>query len=539
MANFSLNFKELSFSLPTKHVQKDNEKPIHITKRFMWIYVAILSVISVVSWIFYYSQGLTLSYNDARSHLDVARRVIDNLQPGFAQIGSVWLPLFHIFELPFIWNYTLWQTGIAGSIISMISYVIGGVFILLLSKQLRFSFLASLVTAGLYALNPNIVFMQSTPMTELLLLSTSFAGVYYIVRWVESFSIIDLILAGLFTFLASLTRYDGWFLFLFMSGVVSYVSLKKGKFRTAEGATLFFVTLAGLGIVMWFAWNLLIFKNPLYFAIGPYSAKAQQDILQAQGRLLTKGNAVYSIVMFVLVIKENLGLLVSLLSVAGVWVLAASKKLSLFTKIAVGLLLVPIIFNILSLVTGDSVVYLPYIFPFTWFNDRYGLMLIPAAAIAVGAVANKGKLFSIIVGSILLMSVATMYLDNAVITIQDDVRGASGNFLNDTGDWVGANAKTGLILVASASNDALEFRSKLPLNHFISEGDQKYWAVSLADPAKYSQSVILHKGDTVYASLIGNKKFLQNFHLVYRSDFAYIYEKNTHPMSNIPKEDLP
>src|SRR3989338_8091714 len=68
------------------------------------IILAVLAILSIAAWAFYFSQGLTLAYNDARSHLNVARRVVDSLQPGFAQIGSIWLPLYHVLEFPFIWN---------------------------------------------------------------------------------------------------------------------------------------------------------------------------------------------------------------------------------------------------------------------------------------------------------------------------------------------------------------------------------------------------------------------------------------------------
>jgi hypothetical protein len=74
---------------------------------------------SLAAWAVFFRLGLTTDYNDAMSHLDVARLVVDNLQPGVSQLGSVWLPMSHILSLPFIWNDYLWHTGLAGSVISV------------------------------------------------------------------------------------------------------------------------------------------------------------------------------------------------------------------------------------------------------------------------------------------------------------------------------------------------------------------------------------------------------------------------------------
>src|SRR5260221_680090 len=98
-----------------------------------------------------YIHNYILTYNDAASHLNIARRVIDNLTPGFAQIGTVWLPLPHVLMIPFAWNDFLWHTGFAGSIISMFSYIICILFIykiiILVTESIGGAIIGSLVMA--------------------------------------------------------------------------------------------------------------------------------------------------------------------------------------------------------------------------------------------------------------------------------------------------------------------------------------------------------------------------------------------------------
>src|SRR3972149_11262783 len=97
--------------------------------------VFVLAVISGLVFIYYYLNGLGLAYNDARSHLDIGRRVVEGLKPGLAQIGSVWLPLNHVLMIPTVWNDFMWHSGLTGAIQSMAGFIITGlVFYLLLQR---------------------------------------------------------------------------------------------------------------------------------------------------------------------------------------------------------------------------------------------------------------------------------------------------------------------------------------------------------------------------------------------------------------------
>lgn len=536
---FRIKPKEISVVFSPAKNEDKNKIVSLISKNQILAIVAALTAISISAWAWFYSQGLTLSYNDARSHLNIARRVVESLQPGFAQLGSVWLPLFHILELPLIGSDFFWHSGIAGSIISMVAYVFGGVFLALLARELKFDKWATIIAVAVYAINPNLVFMQTTPMTESLLLSLSLGAVYYMVKWTKAFNIKYLIFSGLLTMLATLTRYDAWFLFLFMCLAVYVIGIKKKNRHFAQGNFILFSSLAGLGIVLWFVWNLLIFGDPLYFVLGQFSAGAQQKIVAAQGRLFSKGDIMYSIFLYLLAVKANIGIWLSLVSIAGGWLFIRYKQIPGRVRLTVGLLTVPIIFNVLSLILGQSVIHLPDIAPYTWFNDRYGLMVLPAVAIAVGFLANKRKAAVVLVLIVLFLQTFIMYSTNQIITIQDGVRGASGDFLDDVGQWVTSNVDDGLILVAASSNDGLLFIAQKPMSQFISEGAQKYWKTSLKNPTKYAKWIVMQRGDLVYKGLKDNKLFLKNYTLVYRGTFAYIYKLNPHPNKLLTKEELP
>ena len=64
--------------------------------------------------------------------------------------------------------------------------------------------------AGLLALNPNLLYLQSTPMNEPVFLACFMALLYFTVRFERTQSMWLVIAAGLAALAGTLTRYDGW-----------------------------------------------------------------------------------------------------------------------------------------------------------------------------------------------------------------------------------------------------------------------------------------------------------------------------------------
>ena len=114
------------------------------------------------------ANGYTLYYGDAEAHLNIARRVWDNREPRYGELGTVWLPLPHALTLPLTWIDSLWQTGLAGAIPSALSFAAAcALFFSALRRIFQSSIAAGAGTAAV-ALNPNLLYLQSAPMTEAL-----------------------------------------------------------------------------------------------------------------------------------------------------------------------------------------------------------------------------------------------------------------------------------------------------------------------------------------------------------------------------------
>ena len=66
----------ITFHLPLTSIEAIR---VRLTKILPTLIVAALTIISVYFFVHYYQNGLGLSYNDARSHLDIGRRVVEGL----------------------------------------------------------------------------------------------------------------------------------------------------------------------------------------------------------------------------------------------------------------------------------------------------------------------------------------------------------------------------------------------------------------------------------------------------------------------------
>ncbi|KKQ94085.1 MAG: Glycosyl transferase family 2 [Candidatus Woesebacteria bacterium GW2011_GWB1_39_10b] len=520
MDKFTLQFT-LSKSLIIK-LQKFFDKNI------LSILILTLSLISVFAFLFYYENKLGLSYNDARSHLDMGRRVVENLKPGLAQLGSVWLPLPHILMIPTIWSDFMWHSGLSGAIQSMFSFVATGCLIYLFLKNLKIGLFERIFGVFIFVANINVLYLQSTAMTELLLLATMTAGVYFLARWVNDDNIFNLIKGALFVMSSTLIRYDGWFLFIFASLLVAFISIRKRGLREAEGNFIFYSTLAGFGIVMWLVWNLLIFKDPLYFAYGPYSAQSQQKMLEEAGELSTKGDFLMSAKAYFYSIFYNSYTFSAMLGFAGAVTFFLDKKIKFLVRVISFSLLAPLFFNIIALYLGHSVLFLPGIIGRTWFNIRYGALMLPSIAIFSAYLINKlGVLKWVFVG-IFCLVIFFAFVNNDAATIEDAVYGESARNVSEVSTWLQNNAKDkeGLVLMSVASHDAIIFSSGLPMKKFIHEGTGAYWDYAIENPDRWATWIVTRThdlNDAVFREVRDSDGF-KKYELVDHYPFADIYQ---------------
>lgn len=535
---------EKKFKIPKKiKVEISTPIDIYYNKYIVLTLGLLLSLISIVAFIYYYKNGLGLAYNDARSHLDIGRRVVEGLNTGFAQLGSVWLPLTHLLMILTIWNDFMWHSGLSGAIQSMVAFVATGLLIYMFLKEMGVGILGRLVGVTLFVANINVLYLQSTAMTELMLLGTMTAGAYHLLRWFKTEALIYFLYAAFFIMLATLVRYDAWFMLFFSSAMIGFYLFKKYNYAKAEGFFILFCTLGGFGIFLWFLWNAVIFKDPLYFAFGPYSAHTQQDQLESAGALPTKGNWIYSLRMYAYALAYNIGAFTLFLGLASAVILWLDKKIPKNIRFATVALIAPLFFNVLALYLGHSVLYIQGISGETWFNVRYGIMMVPSIAIFVGYLIDRFKPLRPTIIGLLLFVLFFSFTSQDAVTIDDARVGSSQKNVKEVSGWLRENTtdKKGFILISVASHDSIIFSSGLPMKKFIHEGSQNYYKNAIENPDLWARWIVVRSysdGDSTWRG-IKDKPGFQRYNLVDHYPFADIYELKPEFVNNLRTDIVP
>ncbi len=203
-----------------------------------YLYTLILLSVftSIVSFLFFFSSHLTTIYPDSQARLMIARRVIASPTAGFGQLGGTWLPLPQILMLPFIWSQELYSTGIAGSLISMGSFVITALFLYKTVYLVTDNRIAGSIATLVFITNPNVLFMQSTAMSELQLFALLIVPVYFMVCWArEPRHVGALCTSALLAALGVITRYEAWVLVPLLTLVIIWTGIRyrfsRGRFE--------------------------------------------------------------------------------------------------------------------------------------------------------------------------------------------------------------------------------------------------------------------------------------------------------------------
>lgn len=337
----------------------------------------LLAALSASAIAFFYLQGYLLYYGDATAHLNIARRIVDSRTPGAYQFGTVWLPLPHALMLPFVRSDRLWQNGLAGAIPSGICFVVAGLFLFLAARRAFSSGEAAAAACLLLALNPNLLYLQSLAMTEAVFLAALAALLYFTVLFRERQSLWSAAAAGVAAAAGSLARYDGWFLIPFVA-LFFLLAAQRRRWLTA----LVFAGLAALGPLSWLAHNWWYTGNILDFYNGPYSAKAIYQRQLDAGLARYPGDHEWG--------KAWLYFRSAARLCAGwplIWLGIAGAAAAAFKRVLwpLALLALPPVFYVCSMYSSGTPIYVPLLWPFSYYNTRYGLSALPLLALAAGA----------------------------------------------------------------------------------------------------------------------------------------------------------
>ena len=475
------------------------------------------SLVGAAALVFYYRQNAILLYGDAVAHINIARRVFDSRTPGLFQLGTVWLPLPHVLDLPFVANNWLWQSGVGAAIPSLVAYVAGALGVLRLVGEMA-SRTAAWIAAAIFALNSNLIYMQSTAMTEPLYLALFVWTAVYFAEFARAAKDDPgqgrraLEKCAMVVSAAMLVRYDGWLLAAVVA-VAAFAAAWKIRLTAwpVRRGLIRFLLLTGATAGVWLAYNHAAYDNALEFANGPYSAHAIQERTRTATMHTYPGENSPRVAAqyFLKTVRLNMGqgrTEYLMLPAAFVALLAMIYFDRRFWTWA--LLWVPVPFYVVMMAWGSVPIYLPDWWPFSYYNVRYGLQLLPAVAVFVALGCEfLSKFFTPrLAASAVVVAVAISYASvwqSAPICLREAQ--ANGQVRMDFDRLLAAELKklppSATIMMDCGTHPGAVQLAGIPFRRVLRESNPPYWEIALSQPALSADYVVALQGDDVARSV--------------------------------------
>ncbi len=453
-----------------------------------------------------------MAHFDSKGHLLVARRIFDNLNPGWRQIGAFWLPLPHLIYLPFVQSDYLYFNGLAATPVSMIAFV---VTVLVLFKLIEtiFNSFGAFCGSTLYLTNSNMLYLQTTPLTENLSLLFLIGSAYCFVLFAKSWNRKYLIGCSLLSTCGILSRYENWFAFALTGLLLLILNWKEKRgFKNLiiDCLILAPVNLAAMGFTFWLNWwttgHAYIdhsFKHTDFQPARGSFFLALLVVLYTLGKLISFDWTLFALVAFGIVCRKRFreaGFLASLAILGPLLLYLYEYRDNHPTRIRYGIPFVPPAVYFLSYWPGRSrlhkylfLVFTVYVALFSPFHNSLG---------------NK----------LLVESLR----DAENIAIQRDLL------------WYLRTHDDGqLILAAMGEIAPTLYDLKLPVKRYVHEGAKPYWNDANAHPEKVVGWVFLGQDDRLWKRFHDDPEFHRHFALIGRSGFLELYKRSSDEQFNI------
>ncbi len=313
---------------------------------------------------------------------------------------------------------------------------------------------------------------------------------------------------GIIISASMMVRYDGWFVAaaVAVAAVIVFLRLRLSAAPLRRGLRNF-ILLTGLTAGLWLAYNHSVYGNALEFANGPYSARAiQQRSRTATMPSYPGENSPRTATLYLLKIARlNMGAGRSeyLFLVAALVALLAAIYFSR-KFLPWSLLWAPVPFYVLCIAWGSVPIYFPDWWPYSYYNVRYGLQLLPAVAVfAALAYEFLGKFVPArLVGGLMAVALAGSYYSvwqkTPICLREAQANGKARMMFEDelARELKKLPASATLMMDCGAHSGAIQ-QAGIRFSRVLRESNPPYWEVALSRPAESADYVIAQQGDDV------------------------------------------
>jgi Dolichyl-phosphate-mannose-protein mannosyltransferase len=469
-------------------------------------------LLSIVSAYLFSINGLQIAHFDSKGHLLVARRLFDNLNPGLKQIGAFWLPLPHLLYFPFVHSDRLYFDGLAALPITMTCFV-ATVLVLFKLIERIFSPFAAFCGASLYLTNPNMLYLQSTPLTENVALLFMLGCVYLFVLFVEKRKRSYLFASALLSAVGILSRYENWFVTALICVLILIIDIKEKRgFREflIDGLVFAPVNVAAAGLTFFINWwtTGLVYMDHSFKHTDFQPARGSfflslMVIFYTIANLISYEWTIFAIIAFVIVFRNKFRSSTFLASLA---------------------LLAPFILYLLEYRDNHPT------------RVRYGIPFIPATMFFLSYWVDRSRIsrYLFLVFAVYIALFSPFYVVDSSRLLQESMRDAENNALEYDLVWyLQAHDDGQLILATMAEIAPLLYDLKLPVKRYVHEGAKPYWNDADKHPEKVVSWVFLSQDDRLWKRFHDDPEFHKHFALIGRSGFLELYHRTPDEKFNI------
>jgi energy-coupling factor transporter transmembrane protein EcfT len=398
-----------------------------------------------------------------------------------------------------------------------------------------------------YAVNPNLLYLATTAMTEPLFLAELIWITLVTIEAVEAIRTANkgraarnLIGLGLLIFAAVFTRYDGWVLGATAWCVVAWHLWRARKMRRQLLVPFAVLTILAVSApLLWLWYNQHFYHDPLDFMRGPYSAPAIEKRTSPPGSKHYRGwhNPGWALLFYTRTAQVDAaawetGFVLMTAALAGLWISVRQRlhRASL-------LLWLPLPFYVYSVAYGSVPIFIPQLYPHSYYNARYGMELLPAlavfACVAVGALeawwmaaadragTSRGRLlYPIALGLTVLNPLAMMFgttvcqqivrlvrhrrstafaIYSPPLVLKEAIVNSTTRvpFERNIALFLEELPPGSTVLMQESDHIGALQDAGIPLRQTINETDWDSWHAALEDPAGHAAFIVAFEGDAV------------------------------------------
>jgi hypothetical protein len=512
--------------------------------------------------VFYYRQGLTVAHYDAKAHLVVARGVVDSLSPGYARLGTHWLPLTHLLYLPFVWFESQYRSGLMPSLLSVFCFALSGFLVCRISLFATRSAATGIFAGVFLTANANLLYLQSCPLTEPIYMALMLLALDQLLRWRERGGGSLPWSPAIWAALGAMCRYEGWYVWggiLLLLGIDAYN--RRISKSIALRAAAVFSTSFGLPALLHFGYMYLRTKDSFLLRVAegnpaPFETYKRPflSLLYHGAELVQIAGAVpflvgFSGVVYCLIRRERLQKYLPLFLL---WLPSFINLSALYWgmiyRIRYSVLLVPAMAVFGGVIASDegasrrvlvlgslAAAFLPWVswyFPREWryhgFYEGPGILLLPAAGAFLFCLAEALARYRWALLALCVLAMQFPVLQGEFRPILEETleHGFVESDRTQVLDWLKNHYDGSRILIDAQKLSPLIYDSRLPLREFIyNEGDPERWGEALRSPERSAGWLCVQKGDELADLLLVDPHRLDGYSLVVRNEWLSLYQR--------------